>query len=757
MTTIDVVNEFLDDLRGGRMVETPIVRVAEGELQGRLASTPNGKSYYSFQGIPYAKPPHGSLRFKAPQPPEPWEGVRDATTEGNVCAQIEQVFEKKYVGDENCLFLNVYTPNLDGEFLPVMLYIHGGGFLFGSGSSVFYGPDYLVEKDVVIVTINYRCGALGFLSLNTPEVPGNAGLKDIVQALRWVKENIKSFGGSSGNITIFGESAGGAAVSMLAASPLTKDTFSKAIIQSGTALNSWTFQKNPMKNARALANELGCESTEVNEILEFLITTPVKDIVEANAKLNPLELFYQSGTFLFSPVIEKEFPGVEAVFTEPYIDILTSGRIANIPIMIGSTTLELIGERTDDLQSYIPEDLHIEKNTDASIEIANKIKELYFKGNPQGVESLNEKCQLLSDVLINIDTHRFIQYLVKVSTKPIYYYKFDYVGELNWTNKLLQTLGLKRAGHTDELGYLFRNDSQADVQATPQDLEMRERMLRLWTNFAKSGNPTPEENHYITVSWLPVTKDNLYYLKLGNELSLGTNPDKEKMEFWEDIYAKYFKIWNQAKFNNDVEATELIVETQKEDIQVNEDVEYKEETQFTQEIKETEIKEEIDTKPIIVQEIIQTVTTVENDRESVENIIVIEEKSNNIQNIADIEQTVEEINAIVDNVDGENVIIVEEKVTEPVIIENNSVTETRTVREIMTIYKETHTENGFDEHRFNGSVDRKPRPSNEIKMVQSGSVNPKDVVRANDPPEDDLPKNIGVNKFVNFFESLGKK
>ncbi|XP_045508609.1 juvenile hormone esterase-like isoform X2 [Colias croceus] len=722
------------------MVETPIVRVAEGELLGRLASTPSGRSYYSFQGIPYAKPPLGSLRFKAPQPPEPWEGVRDATAEGNLCPQIDLVFEKTYVGDENCLFLNVYTPNLDGEFLPVMFYIHGGGFLYGSGSSAYYGGDYLVEKDVVVVTVNYRCGALGFLSLNTPEVPGNAGLKDIVQAFRWVKENIKHFGGNSGNITVFGESTGGAAVSMLAASPLTKDMFSKAIIQSGVALNKWAFQKHPIKNARALANELGCESTDLNDILEFLTTTPVRDIVEANVKMNGLDLFYQEGTFLFSAVVEKEFPGVEAVFTEPYLNILTSGRLANIPIMIGSTTLEYNIERKD-LQACIPEEFNIERNSEEAIELANKIKELYYKG-----ESDFENGHLLSDCLFNIDTHRFIQYLVKVSTKPIYYYKFDYIGELNWSIKLVDSYGVKRSGHMDELGYLFKSDMHADIQPTAQDIEMRERMLRLWTNFAKTGNPTPEQNHYIPVTWLPVTKDNLHYLKISNELSMGTNPDKEKMEFWDEMYAKYFKIWNQA---NNEEETEVI-ETQKEEI------DFKEEIQFNQEIKETEFKEEIDTKPIIVQEIIQTVTTVENDKEP-ETLIVVEEKSN-LQDIADLEQKVEEIHAIIDNGDGENVIIIEEKITEPVVIENNTVKEeTRTVREIMSIYKETHTENGFDDHKLNGNVERKPRPSNEIKMVQNSNINPKDVVRANDPPEDDLPKNIGVNKFVNFFESLGKK
>lgn len=385
------------------------------------------------------------------------------------------------------MFLNVYTPNLDGEFLPVMVYIHGGGFMFGSGSSIMYGADYLVEKDVVVVTINYRCGALGFLSLNTPEVPGNAGLKDIVQAIRWVKENIHKFGGNSGNLTVFGESAGGVAVSILTASPLTKNLLSKGIIQSGTALNSWAFQKHPLDNAKKLAEALGCESDDVDDILEFLITTPVRDIVEANQKLHPPELFHEGST-IFGPVVEKEFPDVEPVLTEAFIDLLTSGRVAEIPIMIGSTALEFTFDRkSDNLQSFIPEELHIERNSEDALAIESEIKALYFKGNHTGVESLNEYFELLSDKLVNIDTHRYVQYLVKVTNKPIYYYKFDYVGELNLTKKLLTSLGLTHAGHMDELGYIFKNDLQKDVEPTPQDIKMRERMLRLWTNFAKSG------------------------------------------------------------------------------------------------------------------------------------------------------------------------------------------------------------------------------------------------------------------------------
>lgn len=744
---INAVNDFLDDLRGGRMIDSPVVRVEEGQLQGKLVSSPTGKAFYSFQGIPYAKPPIGSLRFRAPQPPEPWEGIRDATCEGNVSAQIGPSENQPYSGDENCLFLNVYTPNLDGEFLPVLVFIHGGGYRFGNSSTSHYGGDYLVEKDVVVVTINYRVGPLGFLCLNIPEVPGNAGMKDMVQALRWVRQNIKNFGGNSGNLTVFGQSSGGAAVSLLTASPLSKNLINKAIVQSGCALNCWAMQKSPIEDARRLAEELGCESSDVSDILEFLSTTPVIDIVEATERVFPFNDNIKKFTLFFCPVVEKEFPGVEAFLTEPFINILTSGRAADVPLMIGSTILEFgLDLGADDLQTFIPKDLNMEKNSPQALEVAEKIKELYFKGDPTSVESLNERFQLVSDLLINIDIHRYIQYLLNVKNKPIYYYKFDYVGGLNLFDSVLRSVDVKHAGHSDDLAYLFRNDIQKDIELSPQDEKMRERMVRLWTNFAKSGIPTPDVNHYITVTWLPVNKDNLYYINLSNELSIASNPDKEKMDFWDELYSKYFKIWDQI---DNIDSKKM----------------------------------ECSTAPVVLEEtIITTVTTVINNGEEVTNSeVLIEVQDNLAEQVQEIDNTqnsendqsldnddeaqVSEANVVEEqnNKEIDKVDVVEEKINtseekEKVnfVQSERKVIETEdfgiNIGKISEKFASPH--NGVE---YNGNSDKKPRPSNEIKMVQNNNLNPKDVIRANDPPEDDLPKNIGVNKFVNFFESLGGK
>ncbi|XP_013176488.1 PREDICTED: juvenile hormone esterase-like isoform X1 [Papilio xuthus] len=700
---IAAVNDFLDDLRGGRMSEAPIVRVAQGALQGRIANAPSGKAYYSFQGIPYAKPPLGSLRFKAPQPPEPWEDVRDATVEGNVSAQVDQMAGRQYVGDENCLFLNVYTPRLEGPPLPVMVFIHGGGFSFGSGNTSLYGPDYLVEKDVVVVTVNYRLGPLGFLCLHTPEVPGNAGLKDMAQALRWIRDNVQGFGGDPANLTVFGESAGGVATSLLTASPLTRNLVSKAVIQSGTALHSWAFQSDPLYNARQLARSLGCDAEDIDGILEFLSTTPVKDIVEAASQTTE-EDFIQKGAITFAPVVEREFPGVEAALSESFIDLLTSGRVAQVPVMIGSTALEFTEQRrAEDLQAFLPTALGLTRGGPEALAAEQRLHQLYLSG-----EERLGRAQLLSDLLINVDTHRYVQYLVKATNRPIYYYRFEYVGELNISKKLFPKLEeeLKGALHADELGYLFNMELLRDVEPTPQDVKMRERMVRLWTNFAKVGNPTPDESHYLTVRWQPVsegTGEELPCMRLASELALLPEPDGDRMAFWDDLYSKHFKIWNLSDqttttLPSTIEIVSYVQHQHSGSLVVEETIET-----LVQTMHETQQQVQTDPEPEVVPE--PSVPELPSEPASQPE---------------------------------------PEPVAAPTVVDAPHAPEPAPL-------------NGVKESQVNGTHDRKPRTSNEIKMVQNSNGHPKDVIRANDPPEDDLPKNIGVNKFVNFFESLGGK
>ncbi|KAH1014325.1 hypothetical protein HUJ04_003179 [Dendroctonus ponderosae] len=192
-----------------------LVTVPNGAIQGATYSTGNNISYFGFRGIPFATPPIDDLRFEPPQPAQPWTGILDATQDASGCISIFHG-DSTVVESEDCLYLNVYVPNVQlAEDFPVMFFIFGGGFREGNSSKLFYGPDFLMERgNVILVTFNYRLGAFGFISTEDEVLPGNAGLKDQNLALQWTYENIIYFGGDPNKITIFGESAGGASTGL---------------------------------------------------------------------------------------------------------------------------------------------------------------------------------------------------------------------------------------------------------------------------------------------------------------------------------------------------------------------------------------------------------------------------------------------------------------------------------------------------------------------------------------------------------------
>ncbi|KAG5861540.1 hypothetical protein JTB14_015720 [Gonioctena quinquepunctata] len=272
-----------------------VVEVSEGKLRGCEKTNYDGELIVAFLGIPYAKPPVGELRFKAPQPPEPWQGIKDATKVGNKCVQIDiESVSHSVSGSEDCLNLNVYTKEIpQGTSLlkPVMVWIHGGAFVLGSNDPKSFGPAFLMTKDIVLVVINYRLGFLGFLSLDDPslDVPGNAALKDQALALKWVQKNIKHFGGDPNNVTIFGESAGGTSVHYHVLSPHSKGLFHKAICQSGDALIPFCLGEE--RHAVEFVKSMGKTANTEKEALEILRTLSGEEIVLKQAIYSYVSLF----------------------------------------------------------------------------------------------------------------------------------------------------------------------------------------------------------------------------------------------------------------------------------------------------------------------------------------------------------------------------------------------------------------------------------------------------------------------------------
>ncbi|XP_044265017.1 juvenile hormone esterase-like isoform X1 [Tribolium madens] len=560
----------------------PIVTVEEGQVKGKVAENYQGGKFYSFLGIPYAKPPVGDLRFKAPVPAEPWNGVLDATQEGPECPSKHMFFAYQIGSEENCLNLNVYTRNVEnknGSLKPVMVWVHGGAFLYGSNKSEFFGPEYLMTEDIVLVAINYRLGAFGFLSLEDPSlgVPGNAGMKDMILALKWVQRNIKNFGGDPNNVTIFGESAGSASVHFLYLSPMSKGLFHKAICQSGSALNCWA---QGTSNGRVLANALGYKETDEKKILEYLKTLPPHRLIRAQHK--PLDNFTAHLTRPFCPVVEK--PSNEPAFlSQQPIDIIKAGTFNHVPLIMGYASKEGIffeavrklqpgAKITTDFETEIHYDLKLEKGSEKSKEVANKIQKFYFGEETPSEKTIDNMYLLKTDTQFVHGIHRSIYHQKQHSTEPIYLYRMSLDTSLNYykticTAKALPVLflfyflsyksgeGIKKnffmkianslpnnrptgVCHADDLGYLFPSFLSPKLQPDSiEELSVR-RFVKLWTNFAKTGNPTPENDQLLmNVQWSPVTKEENHFIDIGKELKTGTNPDFERMQFWDTIYS----------------------------------------------------------------------------------------------------------------------------------------------------------------------------------------------------------------------------
>ena len=295
------------------LIPSIVVPTKYGDIEGLMASYPNVtarfKSVSKFLGVPFAAPPVGKLRFKAPSPPYQWKPtVRQAKEHGNVCLQpkryepLFKIYAQKFSYSEDCLYLDVYTPNVSLS-LPVLVYIHGGSY--ETGSSFIYPGDILALHGVVVVVIQYRLGPFGFLTTGDSVAPGNFGMLDQVEALKWVKDNVKNFGGNSSKVTIFGESAGGASVSLHLLSPLSKDLFHQVIAESGVDLTPWATMPISIgvDFAKELAQKLNCPSGNHDKMMACIRKKDAKDIQKMSETKN--DLFVDS--FFFAPVVDNNF------------------------------------------------------------------------------------------------------------------------------------------------------------------------------------------------------------------------------------------------------------------------------------------------------------------------------------------------------------------------------------------------------------------------------------------------------------------
>lgn len=446
----------------------PTVRTAQGKAVGKWIMNGTQKA---FLGLPYAAPPVGELRWKAPQPPAAWDGVRDATRFGGRCEQWHVWNDYIFLDSgptEDCLYLNVYTPASakSTDKLPVMVWIHGGGYIAGAGSEPRYTNSALVSKGIVLVTINYRLGVFGFLT--SEELAreagghaGNYGLMDMAAALKWVKANIGAFGGNATNVTIFSESAGSFSVSALAASPEARGLFQKMIGESGAffgdtlALSSLS---DRIKRDQAWIDSLGVKN------LAELRKMPADQLLDAVRKAQ--------GVY-FAPVIDGEF------LTKPVAETYAAGHEAHVPAIIGWNRDERAGTLSKDMTAV--------KWKAFAADHYKEDAEQFLAAFPAGSdeEAIRSADAYTTDNFIAFGTWRWVEAQADTGRAAVYRYRFDRPGppEANHPQGIY-------AFHSDELEYVFGTlDDRQGATWQPADRKLSDEVVSYWTNFARRGDP----------------------------------------------------------------------------------------------------------------------------------------------------------------------------------------------------------------------------------------------------------------------------
>ncbi|XP_970253.2 juvenile hormone esterase-like [Tribolium castaneum] len=534
------------------------LRLNEGVIKGRIATVPKStKQFYAFQEIPYAAPPIGKLRFQPPVPVSGWDKVLDTTKNTKICYQIGINSTQE---NEDCLYLNVYTPKLPSSTsstsLPVMVFFHGGAFAIGDSKYSSYGPQFLVNHEVVLVTLNYRLGVFGFLSTQDKVIPGNNGLKDQLLALQWVRKNIHLFGGNSSQVTIFGQSAGAASVGYHLVSEKSRGLYRAAIMESSSVLNSFGYQRNAKHFAQKIASYINASVTEEatsGEIYGVMLRASSTEIDAAADKIASEESYNSAQLFqgyYFAPVIEPDHEN--AFLTEKMFKILDRGGGAKVPVIVGINSEESLSRNTDinflkrlmklyddDLKALVPNNMNsVDEN--AKVEAGKLIRKLY-SGEDLLQNVAAAGIRYMSDTSFTRAVIKFA--LLQSKYSDVYFYQFSYDGQVG--NISVTVEGAERVGHNEELSYLWRIRTEAtnnDLSAFSQnDFTTQHRLLKLWTNFAKTLNPTPEKTElFQNVIWPKVLPDNDFpYLDIDENLQVKNYPKNESFRGWERIYEQY--------------------------------------------------------------------------------------------------------------------------------------------------------------------------------------------------------------------------
>ncbi|KAJ8664709.1 hypothetical protein QAD02_006371 [Eretmocerus hayati] len=527
--------------------DVPKVLTKLGKIKGYYKTSYNQNVYKAFEGVPYALPPTGEQRFEVPKPIQPWSNELVANKIAEQCISFGEFLtglNHSIIGSEDCLYMNIYSPVKRDGLLPVIVHFHGGAFILGS-----YMEDeahYLMDHDIIYVTVNYRIGILGFLSTGDEIIPGNMGLKDQSLAMKWVKDNIESFGGDPNRITITGFSAGAASVHLHYLSPLSRGLFHSGISFSGTAFKCWSQTGHAKERAMKLGAAMGCPTTDTELLVKCLKKRPARDLTAAIRIFMP---WHWLPFTPFGPTIEE--PSATAFLTRSPAEMFHSGDYYDVPWVTGvvseegifpvaefaenDTALQELDENWEDLAPFLL-DYNYTSPKEEHFSVAKSIREHYFRSENINRENIKSLIKLASD-RFSTDTVRAVIAHAKTSKSPVRMYYYSYKAE----KSSIERYGIREknygVAHGDDVFMVLKHPRMTSP-VREDDLAMQKILISLWVSVAQNKKPD------LGVEWSTVdsrpgklTEANLNFLHIGGPENLKEEHNVEFLQnhFWNSL------------------------------------------------------------------------------------------------------------------------------------------------------------------------------------------------------------------------------
>ncbi|XP_043843128.1 bile salt-activated lipase-like [Dromiciops gliroides] len=501
-----------------------------------------GDSIDIFKGIPFAAPPK---TLEIPQRHPGWQGILKAKEFKNRCLQATITQDDTH-GSEDCLYLNIWIPQgrkLVSRDLPVMVWIYGGAFQMGSSHETIFQNSYLYDGEeiatrgkVIVVTFNYRVGPLGFLSTGDSNLPGNFGLWDQHMAIAWVKRNIAAFGGDPNNITIFGESAGGASVSLQTLTPYNKGLIKRAISQSGVALSSWVIQKDPLFWAKTIASKVGCPLDDTLKMAEcFKVTDPQALTLAFNFSSTE----YPTKNYLaFVPVIDGDF------IPDDPVNLFANA--ADIDYIAGTNNMDghifainnipAVSDISMDIKEEDFYKLVSDVTRSKGVPGANATFDLYTQSWSSESSQETKKRTVVdfeTDILFLMSTEvALTHHRTNAKSGRTYSYLFSHPTRTfvypDWVG----------ADHADDVQYIFGKPYAIPLSYQAQDRTVSKTFIAYWTNFAQTGDPNTGHSA-VPTHWAPYTVENGSYLEITKKMdanSMKQHLRSNFLRFWTITY-----------------------------------------------------------------------------------------------------------------------------------------------------------------------------------------------------------------------------